>query len=503
MCSEDATIELNSESTADTHSDVESLSSDLTTHSTHEVTTMPTKKHPMAGLTISTRRIRKELGAKSAESGRNDARGYATTTCLRDLKCSFETFVHNERNHPHWRGNVVVTYPDLDAAKLKQYLREHHDTVADYRWGKGQWPTNGTDLIISTVRPDGKLTHAAPDGVELCGTNDEDDEIDDVRGLTRETDDETHILPDPDEGIDRRKRDWAGKWKRHYHPVVELYPFDKDTFVWLTADMRLNGYDVTHAIDLLDGLIVDGRHRYKAAEAAGIEPMYNHLPPGTDAVAHACRANAMRRPLPIGARTLVAARQYETLKAEKFVPPDGIKLIKHVAAEFRVANGSISIAQQIIRTGCPQLIAAINSGNIGIKTAARLTNLSQDEQRAALCGEAAAPPAPKKKPIPPGSVTRGTLVAKTAARTTKATSDAVPANVIEDEDEDVGTDDEADGGNASTIDAPQDNATLGNTIVGLIERISILVDDAEATLDVISKAIDARRADMSAHRCSS
>ncbi len=57
------------------------------------------------------------------------------------------------------------------------------------------------------------------------------------------------------------------------HPAAELFPFMSDEELGeLAADIRAHG--LLEPIVLLDGLVLDGRNRLRACEAAGVEPRF-------------------------------------------------------------------------------------------------------------------------------------------------------------------------------------------------------------------------------------
>lgn len=54
-----------------------------------------------------------------------------------------------------------------------------------------------------------------------------------------------------------------------FHPLAEVFPLlEGADFNALVEDVRHNG--VRRKIDVLDGVILDGRNRYRAALAAGL-----------------------------------------------------------------------------------------------------------------------------------------------------------------------------------------------------------------------------------------
>lgn len=86
------------------------------------------------------------------------------------------------------------------------------------------------------------------------------------------------------------------------HPIAALMPLmSQPELDELVLSMRTHGYDVEHPIVLLDGKIIDGRNRYRAAKVAGVTPMFTNLAPSlVDPWDFVWRENATRRHLEKG-----------------------------------------------------------------------------------------------------------------------------------------------------------------------------------------------------------
>jgi ParB-like chromosome segregation protein Spo0J len=91
-----------------------------------------------------------------------------------------------------------------------------------------------------------------------------------------------------------------------FHPLADIFPLlEGDEFEDLVADIKANG--LIEPIILLDDLILDGRNRYRACIAAGIEPTYRPFI-GDDFAAFVISMNVARRHLTHGQKRAVLVK---------------------------------------------------------------------------------------------------------------------------------------------------------------------------------------------------
>jgi N6-adenosine-specific RNA methylase IME4 len=105
-----------------------------------------------------------------------------------------------------------------------------------------------------------------------------------------------------------------------FHPAADLFPLIEGTeFTELVADVTAHG--VREPITLYDGKILDGRNRYRAAQAAGVE-CPTRVYDGDDPLAFVISENLRRRHLHESQRAMVAAK---LVLLWRELPDNGVK----------------------------------------------------------------------------------------------------------------------------------------------------------------------------------
>lgn len=164
-----------------------------------------------------------------------------------------------------------------------------------------------------------------------------------------------------------------------FHPLADLFPLMQGReFDELVADIKAHG--LREPITTLDGMILDGRNRWRACEAAGREPFFETFR-GEDPLAWVVSLNLHRRHLDESQRAMVAAklanlgegRPAETASIEAVSQPRAAELLN-------VSRAAVQRAVKVKNEGAPELVQAVESGKVSVSAAADVAELPKEEQ---------------------------------------------------------------------------------------------------------------------------
>lgn len=192
-----------------------------------------------------------------------------------------------------------------------------------------------------------------------------------------------------------------------FHPLADLFPLiEGREFDDLVADVRQHG--VREMIVVLDGQILDGRNRYRAALAAGCDwlaaeerqlelgaQMTRHFAsharvnPDGDPLRYVLSLNMHRRHLSESQRAMVAARIANLGQgrpaggaAKPANLPDSTAAVRQEeAAELlHVSERSVRHARTVQEQGAGELVARVERGEMAVSAAAEVARLPVTEQ---------------------------------------------------------------------------------------------------------------------------
>lgn len=182
------------------------------------------------------------------------------------------------------------------------------------------------------------------------------------------------------------------------HPICKLLPeMTPAEYESLRKDVEKNG--LLHPIVLYDGLILDGRHRYRACLDTGTEPRFETYT-GNDPAGLVWSENGTRRNLSTSQRALVAASflEYEKERAMKrkaanggdrksecknFDTPisDTGRATAKAGAKFGISGEYVFRAAKVLEKAEPEVINKIRSGTMTVNEAQNIIDLRPEAQR--------------------------------------------------------------------------------------------------------------------------
>lgn len=168
-----------------------------------------------------------------------------------------------------------------------------------------------------------------------------------------------------------------------FHPLANVFPLIEGAeFESLVADIKSNG--LLDNIVTLGGKILDGRNRYRACHAAGVMPLFEEYS-GDDPVAFVVSKNVARRHLDESQRSIAAARIATLKDGQRQVGQLAEVMTQGKAADLlNVGERSIRRAREVLDNGSPELIQAVERGQIAVSKAAELTKAAPEFQRAVV-----------------------------------------------------------------------------------------------------------------------
>ncbi len=182
-----------------------------------------------------------------------------------------------------------------------------------------------------------------------------------------------------------------------FHPYSEIFPLTEGgDFEALVADVRDNG--MIDDIWIFEGSILDGRNRYRACAAAGIDipvDRFVHFKPEVhgDPLTFSIAKNLKRRHLNDDQRRMVAARLANMRpgrpSGETETPAEcGVK-IEEAARLVNVDAAGTERARTVIARATPEVREAVDKGRLSVAAAAQASKLPEQTQRK-IADEAAA-----------------------------------------------------------------------------------------------------------------
>lgn len=181
------------------------------------------------------------------------------------------------------------------------------------------------------------------------------------------------------------------------HPLSAAFPRMPDAEFQILYD-SIEALGVQNPITLLNGQVLDGWHRYTAAQGLGMKCPTVDLAEWIEPVQFVRAQNQARRHLPLSAWALIEVSLREWKPAHR---PDKGELSSPLMASNQemadavgVTTRTIQQAKVVQSSAAPEVIEAVKSGEIGLPKAAAIAKLPQAEQAAAIHQPIPKKPAP-------------------------------------------------------------------------------------------------------------
>jgi hypothetical protein len=168
------------------------------------------------------------------------------------------------------------------------------------------------------------------------------------------------------------------------HPLASILPLmGKMEIQELAADIQANGLRIP--ITLLDGMILDGRNRYRACEVIGVEPAVREFNGEGDPVDFIVSVNVKRRHLTTSQRAMVAARLANLPRGNprfsegspKSARLPNRKTDAEAAKELEVGERTVRDAKTVLRDAPKESIKAVEEGKKTVNQAVRAVKESK------------------------------------------------------------------------------------------------------------------------------
>jgi N6-adenosine-specific RNA methylase IME4 len=171
------------------------------------------------------------------------------------------------------------------------------------------------------------------------------------------------------------------------HPLANLLPDMTETeFAGLCESVRANGLrEPILTVSGPDGVVIlDGRNRYRACQAVGVEPRYVPYEGADDEetlLNLILDRNLHRRHLNDGQRAMLAARVANLSKGrpKKNASIEAFTQTRN-AQKFKVGRSAVQRAAVVIERGLPALQETVDEGDVPVSVAEKVARMPEREQ---------------------------------------------------------------------------------------------------------------------------
>lgn len=169
------------------------------------------------------------------------------------------------------------------------------------------------------------------------------------------------------------------------HPAAEIFPLiEGAAFAELVEDIKRHGLHEPITLDR-DGRVLDGRNRLRACEQAGVEPVFRTWEGEGSAVEYVISLNLHRRHLNPSQLAMVAAKIANMRQGERTDIQPSANLpkvsVSDAAGMVNVSERSVGTARAVLNEGQPELVRAVERGEISVSAASEATAFEPEVQR--------------------------------------------------------------------------------------------------------------------------
>jgi len=172
-----------------------------------------------------------------------------------------------------------------------------------------------------------------------------------------------------------------------FHPLANIFPLmEGQEFEALVEDIKAaNG--LHEKITLYEGCILDGRNRYRACKALGIDITTLEFDEydGPDPLGFVISLNLARRHLSESQRAMIAAQCANMRQGARTDLAQICAMSQSDSAKrFNISRRSVQLAKQVVDRGIPELIENVERGDLPVSKAAEISKLSPEQQEEIL-----------------------------------------------------------------------------------------------------------------------
>lgn len=175
---------------------------------------------------------------------------------------------------------------------------------------------------------------------------------------------------------------------REQHPLSAAFPPMSDEEFQDLKD-SIESIGVQTPIVIFEDMVIDGWHRYTAANEVGVDCPESELPEDVDPREFVLASNKTRRHLSKSQLALSFARVYEWVSHGHYVrrgePGSPLEKTNEELAELAgTSTKTIKQAKAVLKDGSEDVVKAVADGKISAKRGAEISKLPKEEQSAAI-----------------------------------------------------------------------------------------------------------------------